>query len=52
MNRKLYSVFIICLIALVVGEFQTSAEDEEVWMPDTTLRKAVRERLQLPETTH
>ncbi len=44
MHRNLYVIFFMFWFSLAV-----SAEDEEVWMPDTTLRKAVREALQLPE---
>ena len=46
MHRNLYVIFFMFWIALVA-----SAENEEIWMPDAALRTAVRERLQLPETT-
>ena len=46
MNRKLRFIFIFFWIALAAY-----AENEQAWMPDTTLRNAVRDRLQLPATT-
>ena len=49
------SLWFQLLLASVVGMFVynafTYAEDAEDWMPDPALRKAVREALQLPETT-
>lgn len=46
MHRNLYVIFFIFWLSLAA-----SAENEEVWMPDAALRNAVREVLQLPETT-
>ena len=46
MYRRLFSL----IIALFIGINIVYAQEPH-WMPDTTLRKAVRERLQLPDAT-
>ena len=44
------SLWIQLTLISVMGMF-VYAEDAEEWMPDTTLRNAIREKLQLPDTT-
>ena len=46
-----FQLLLASVVSILVYNAFTYAEDAEEWMPDTTLRKAVREALQLPETT-
>ena len=46
-----FQLLLTSVVSMLVYNASVHAEDAEDWMPDTTLRKAVREALQLPETT-
>ena len=46
-----FQLLLLSVLGMFVYNASLYAENEEDWMPDPALRKAVREKLQLPDTT-